>query len=196
MVTEKPLFVADPMRFERNKIHSFPALRTNPYTNQIIHHEPHCRKLVLTQNKSVWSHDELQTYLQKFFTFKRDFLKIAQAIPRKTCRDAVDLFYLIKKPCQFSLIEAAVRDHNGNKAHLINAKVQYLLENILKVNDDGNIKYFTLSDLAFKLGKYSTTPVLPEIVVKRQLTEETLFIDQQQKKETYYSRLVDQYLQK
>ena len=137
---------------------TFPDRKINIYTKLAIQIEPHCRKLVISKRKksAVWSYEDLSNYLQKYFVFRRDFKRIAELIPQKTCKDAVDLFYMIKKPCQLSLIEAAVRDHAGNKIQLINSKVQYLLQNILKVQDDGNLKYWSLNDIAVKLGKYSS----------------------------------------
>jgi len=63
------------------------------------------------------------------------------------------------------LIEAAVRDHTGNKIVLINQKVQYLLENIFKLQDDGNLKYYSLDEIALKLGKtsFKTSPTYKQI---------------------------------
>jgi len=65
-------------------------------------------------------------------------------LPGKTCKDAVDLFYMIKKSCSLKLIEKELDECVGSKIQLIHAKVSYLISEVIKIVDDGSISAFSI----------------------------------------------------
>ena len=62
------------------------------------------------RRRECWSLDDIRTFLEKFFIYKRDFAKICEFLPYKLVKDAVNFWYTIKKHLGLSQHEKLIRE--------------------------------------------------------------------------------------
>ena len=93
----------------------------NPYTGQVILKDLHVRTVSQTIDPTItirrsdrWSLIDIKTFLEKFFVYKRDFVRICEFLPYKIVKDIINFYYAIKKYLDLSKHEKSVRECLGN----------------------------------------------------------------------------------
>lgn len=137
-------FKVDPLRYDKNKLDFLPPMQINKYLGLPIRIETVRKQLFGPVRSACWTPDDLRVFLEKYFVYQRDFKRITEFLPVKTCKDAVDLFYMIKKSCNLKMIEKELDECVGSKIQLIYAKVSYLISEVFKIVDDGSISGFSI----------------------------------------------------
>jgi len=114
----------------------------NIYTGQPIIRDLFVRQSTMMdcRKRCRWSVEDITTFFEKFFIYKRNFKRIAEFLLQKTFKDVIDFFYLVKKHCKLSKLEKEIQECVGNKLHTIHSIVEKL------VTEKFNLK----STLSFK----------------------------------------------
>jgi len=108
-------FIVDPFRYEKNRLDFIPPMTINNYLGKPVMIETVRKPLFGPVKSTCWTVDDLRVFLEKYFVYQRDFKRIAEFLPGKTCKDAVDLFFMIKKSCNLKLIEKEIIECVGSK---------------------------------------------------------------------------------
>ena len=135
----------DPDRHRKNKLDKLSRIPFNVYTGlhsfieRPVKQVAHMVEAVHTSE--VWTLEQLRIFLEKFFIYKRDFMRIADFFPFKTPKDMVSLYYAIKKHLGLSEREKEIRDFVGNKYHFINEIVETAFNTFFKSLDENEHSY-------------------------------------------------------
>ena len=68
------------------------------------------------RRSEVWTVEQLRLYFEKFFVYRRDFVRISDFFPYKSPKDMVSLYYSVKKHFNLSAKEKVVRECYDNKS--------------------------------------------------------------------------------
>lgn len=112
-------FRVDPERHTKNKLDKLSRVSYNVYTGQPIYIEKYVKQVPQVveycRRSEVWTLEQIRLFLEKFFIYRRDFVRIAEFFAYKTPKDMVSLYYAIKKHLSLSEKEKEIRDYCGIK---------------------------------------------------------------------------------
>lgn len=110
----------------------------------------------------VWTLDQIRTFLEKFFVYRRDFERISEFFPHKTAKDMVSFYYGIKKHLNLSQKEKDLKDDSiGDKKHYINKVVEEMYEKWFKPLETAKLDF--------------SMPVTPDLGYHQSFTEKEIY---------------------
>lgn len=135
---ESGFYKLDPERYAKNGVDKLSEPSINIYTGKPIVVERHVREIY---GKSVnetlaeggredcrWTLEEIRTFFEKVFVYKRDFGRIAQFIPMKTYKDVTNFFFATKKLVELKKHEVALRECVTSKLAMIHRTAASILD--------------------------------------------------------------------